>query len=182
MSKKKFRLTIDIQAIIPDKIPAKLVENVVNDVDRANSIPLYLPKTEKHQAVIDFIKNNEPFHEQCIAADICFKINHGGIEEQLDELMEPRLFDNVALEAASGMNNEIKDFISLLYEKADAEDAYDKIDDEGKPLPHRLSMKDSLEATKREIDRRIIQDSLLDYTITGASLKVVKNVSQKVNK
>jgi len=180
MSTKKFRLTIDLKAIIHDKIPTKLVESVVKEVDKSNKIPLYQPNTEKHQAFIDFIKNNETFHEKSIAADLCFKINHDGIEDDLDELLNPMLFDNVALDASREIDGEIKDFITLLYNKADPKSADEKIDEDGKPLPHRLSLKDSLEAIKREIDRRIIQDSLLDYKITGASLKAVKNGAQKL--
>ncbi|MCX6581476.1 MAG: hypothetical protein NT166_14985 [Candidatus Aminicenantes bacterium] len=180
MSTKKFRLTIDIKAIIHDKIPMKLIESLVKEVDKNNQLLIDLPKTEKHQAVIDFIKNNETFHEKSIAADLCFKINHDGIEDDLDELLNPRLFDNVALDASREMDSEIKGFITLLYKKADAKSVDEKIDEDGKPLPHRLSMKDSLEAIKREIDRRIIQDSLLDYKITGASLKAVKNGAQKL--
>jgi len=36
MSTKKFRLTIDLKAIIYDKIPTKLVESVVKEVDKSN--------------------------------------------------------------------------------------------------------------------------------------------------
>jgi hypothetical protein len=180
MSKKKFRLTIDIRTIIPDKIPTKLVENVVNDVDRANSIPLYQPKTEKHQAVIDFIKNNESIHEQCIAADLYFKLSHDGLENELPQILNPRTFDEIVLDASKEMDIETKDFLALLYDETVGKEDDDTIDEDGNPLPQRMSKKQALEAIKREIDRRIIQDSLLDYKVTGASLKLVKNVSQTV--
>lgn len=181
MSNKKFRLAIDIKALIHDKIPTKLIEKIVKDVDKANNLPLYQPNTEKHQTVIDFIKKNKNFHEKCITADLCFKINHDGIEDELDIFLDPRNFDRIALDAGEEMAGDMKDFITLLYEKIDSMDADDKIDEDGNPLPQKLSKKQALEALKREIDRRIIQESLLDYKITGASLKEVKNVPPKVN-
>jgi hypothetical protein len=178
MLTKKFRLAIDVKANIHDKIPIKLVERIVTEVDQGNKFPLYQPDTKKHQAFIDFIKNNVKFLEQCIASDLCFKINHDGVEDDLDELLNPGLFDNVALDAGDEMDSELKNFISLLYEKIDAQEADDKIDEDGNPLPRRASKKQSLEAIKREIDRRIIQESLLDYKITGASFKEVKTLSK----
>jgi len=180
MITKKFRLTIDIQAIIPDKIPTDFVKRVVTEVDEDNKIPLYQPNTDKHQAVIDFIKNNETFHEKCITADLCFKINLDGFDKELKKLLIPGFFDDVALDAAEKMDIETKNFITRLYEEDSDKDDDDKIDADGNPLPLRVSKKQSLEAIKQEIDRRIIQESLLDYKLTAASLKVVKNGSQKV--
>jgi len=180
MITKKFRLTIDIQANIPDKIATKVIEKVVNEVDEDNKLPLYLPKTDKHQAFIDFIKNNETFHEKCITADLCFKINLDGFDKELKKLLKPGFFDDVALDAGEEMDIETKNFITRLYEEDADKDADDKIDADGNPLPLRVSKKQSLEAIKQEIDRRIIQESLLDYKLTTASLKVVKNVSLKI--
>lgn len=180
MITKKFRLTIDIKAIIPDKIPTKLVESVVKEVDEDNKIPLYRLNIDKHQAFVDFIKNNEIFHEKCITADLCFKINLDGFDKELKKLLNPKFFDDIALDAAEEMDIETKNFITLLYEEDADKNADEKIDDEGNPLPQRVSKKQTLEAIKQEIDRRIIQDSLLDYKLTSASLKVVKNRAQKV--
>jgi len=179
MITKKFRLTVDIKAIVPDKIPANLVKRVVTEVDEDNKLPLYLPKTDKHQAVVDFIKNNETFHEKCITADLCFKINLEGFDKELKKLLNPGFFDDIALDAAEELDMETKNFITLLYEEDADKDADDTIDDDGNPLPRRVSKKQSLEAIKQEIDRRIIQESLLDYKLTTASLKVVKHGAQK---
>ena len=169
--RKNYVLTIEIKANIPETINPDLVKKIVSEVDKENNLPLYLPQTEKHQAFIDFIKNNEKAHEECISGDFLFKLSENGFEEELSELLNPTCFDHIALDQAKQLDSETRNFITQLYADTGSNDLDDKIDGNGKPIPN--SKKALLEATKREIDRGIIQHSLLNYEITSASLKTI---------
>ena len=166
---KNFVFSIEIKADIPETISRDLVKKVVNEVDKENILPIYLPQTEKHQVFIDFIKNNEKALEECIANDFIFKLSENGFEEELDEFLNLTFFDHIALNQAKHLDRETGDFITQLYADAGSNDLDDKIDGNGKPIPN--SKKDLLEAIKREIDRGIIQQCLLNYEITAASIK-----------
>lgn len=170
---KVFKLTINLEVDIPDKISDDLVKEVISEVDKSVNMPLYLPQTDKHQAFIDYIKNNDNVYEQCITGDLFFQLMEHGLEDELTEFLKPRIFDEIALDVAGKLDSETKNFITRLYGDTENKDIDDIIDEDGNPLNGRISKKQAIEAVKREIDRRIIQDSLLDYKLIDASLKVV---------
>lgn len=169
---KNFSITFEIKANIPETITPELVKGIIAEIDKENNLPNYWPQTEKHQAFINFIKNNEKVYKECIASDFVFKISDYGFEEELTEFLKPKCFDQIALEHAKELDTETGNFITQLYEDAETNDENENIDENGKPIPN--SKKDMLEATKREIDRGVIQHSLLNYEITGASLNLVE--------
>ncbi|MCU0289742.1 MAG: hypothetical protein MUF15_25530, partial [Acidobacteria bacterium] len=102
------------------------------------------------------------------------------LEDELAELLKPKSFDEIALDAAKELDSESGDFITQLYGDTETKNNDDKIDEDGNPLPDRMSKKEALEALKREINRLIIQDNLLDYKLTTASVKTVKNDSPQM--
>ena len=169
---RNFVFTINLKVNIPETITPELVKGIIADVDNENNLANYRPKTEKHQIFIDFIKNNEKIHGECIASDFVFKLSENGFEDELTEHLKPACFDDIALDQAKQLDNETRDFITQLYEDTGSNDDDDKIDENGKPMPN--SKKDMLAALKREIDRGIIQHNLLNYEITAASLKIIK--------
>lgn len=171
---KEFKLTINLEVEIPEKISDELVKEVITEVDKSDNMPLYLPQTDKHQAFIDYIKNNDSIYEQCITGDLFFQLMEHGLEDELTEFLKPRFFDEIALDAAGKLDSETKNFITLLYEDTENQDIDELIDEDGNPLTGRISKKQAVEALKREIDRRIIQDSLLDYKLTGATLHAAR--------
>ncbi|HLP47670.1 MAG TPA: hypothetical protein VK469_17120 [Candidatus Kapabacteria bacterium] len=169
---KNFKFVIDIEADITDKITPELVNGIVTEVDKENKLPNYQPQTDKLQAFIDYIKNNDSLYEECIAGNLFFKLSEGGFEEQLSEFLNPKCFDDIVIEKAAGLDSEIRDFVIQIYKNAGAIEEDAKIDEDGKPLPIRNSKKDIEDALKREIDSSIIHRCLLNYEITAASLKI----------
>ncbi|MCX6584797.1 MAG: hypothetical protein NT166_31880 [Candidatus Aminicenantes bacterium] len=77
------------------------------------------------------------------------------------------------------MDKETAAFIIQLYEETGKQDKDTEIDEEGKPIPQVNRKKAIIEAIKRDIDREIIQLSLMDYKITATSFNVVKNGSKR---
>ncbi|MCU0287805.1 MAG: hypothetical protein MUF15_15620 [Acidobacteria bacterium] len=169
--KKKFLFTIEIQGDFPDQISPDFVTRIVSEVDRENRLPNYSVKTDNHQAFIDYVKNNEHILEECIAGDVYFNISSDGFADVLNQLLNPKWLDHIALENADKLDNETRDFIINLYKEPDEDNEDSKIDEEGNPLPN--SKQNLTDALKREIDTEIIQQSLLNYKITGISLKVI---------
>lgn len=165
---KIFKLTIDIIVNIPESITPELIEGIVADVTSGNNVPNYQVQPEKHQAFIDHIKTNESLHEQCIAGNLFFKLTEHGFDEDLMELLNPKQFDETAVEIAQKMGPEYEAFINSLYGEKETDANNEDRDEENK---------EEEEAAKREIDRAIIQHCLLNYEITGASLKVLKDES-----
>jgi len=178
---RKFRLTIDLTITIPEKITPALIEKIIAEKDTDNYLTNYKPTTDKHQAFIDFIKNNEHIYAQCITGNFYFKLAKEGFDDELEDILQPKHFDQRAIEAAGSMDKETAAFIIQLYEETGKQDKDAEIDEEGKPIPQVNSKKAIIEAIKRDIDREIIQLSLMDYKITAASFNVVKNGSKKVD-
>ncbi|MCU0285931.1 MAG: hypothetical protein MUF15_05985, partial [Acidobacteria bacterium] len=177
--KKNFRLTIEIKADIPAKITPQFVKTIIDEVDKEGILLNYQPPIDKLQSFIDYIINNENFHEQCISGDLLFKFTEENFEEKLNELLGSKCFDHFALDISQKLDKELKDYIYKLYEDTLSKDDDSKVDAEGNLLPIRNTKKDTIEALKREIDSTIIQSSLLNYTIIAASLKTVNKIPNK---
>ena len=177
---KKIRLTIDLTVNIPEKISPALIEKIIAEKDTDRYLTNYKPLTEKHQAFIDFIKNNDDIYAQCITGSFYFKLNEHGFDDELEDILQPKHFDQRVIEAAGSMDKETAAFIIQLYEETRNQDKDAEIDEEGKPIPQVNSKKAIIESIKRDIDREIIQLSLMDYNITAVSFTAVKNGSKKV--
>jgi hypothetical protein len=175
---KIFQLTIEIKVNIPETITPELIEEIVSEVTNGNNIPNYQVQPEKHQAFIDYIKNNESLHEQCITGNFFFKLTTDGFEDDLAELLKPKQFDETAVEVAKKMSPEYEEFIKYLYCEKEMDDNDDDEDDDNTvKTPLKNTKKEEEKAAIREIDRGIIQHCLLNYEITAASLKAVKDDS-----
>ncbi|HLP45316.1 MAG TPA: hypothetical protein VK469_05195 [Candidatus Kapabacteria bacterium] len=171
---KKFRFTIDIVADIPDQLTTEFIKKIIAEVDREHYLTDYFPPIDKGQAFIDYIKDHENIHEECLAGDLFMALSGGCFNEELNALLNPKIFDHIALDIAPELPDKTSDFIIQLYKDIETRDADDVVDVDGNPLAIRNSKKDTLDALKREIDTEIIQQSLLNYKITAASLKILK--------
>ena len=166
--KKRFKLTTDIEIDIQDKITPDFVKKIISEIDKEKNIPNYNPKTKKHQAIIGYIKNNEPILEKCITGALIFNLTFQGFDDELKKRLKPVNFDRIILETAGKMGPEYEAFIKPLFESEPLDNG-NKISVEGKPRP--ISKKAKLNAIKQEIDKEIIQQSLLNFKLTAATLK-----------
>lgn len=174
--KKKFIFTIELLADIPDQITPDFVEKIIAEVDKEKYLSGYLPKTEKHQAFIDYIQNNQNIHEEIISGDLFsdyyYAFSNSGREERIAALQPPKVLIDIIHETPLKLDNETRNFILNLYKDDDESDIDDEIDVNGNPLPVK-SKKETLNALKRDIDDRIIWQSLFNYVITSTSCTLV---------
>ena len=130
--KKKFRFTIDIVADIPDQLTTEFIKKIIAKVDRDHYLPDYFPQTVKHQVFINYITDHENIHEKCLAGDLFMALSAGGFNEELTELLKPKIFDHIALEIAPELPDKTSDFITQLYKDIETKDADEYVDDRGK--------------------------------------------------
>lgn len=174
--KKKFIFTIELLADIPDKITPKFVEKIIAEVDKKKYLSGYMPQTDKHQAFIDYIQNNQNIHEQIISGDLFsdyyYAFRASGGEERIARLHPPKGLIDIIREKSLELDNETSDFILNIYMDNEDDESDDKIDIDGNPLPVR-SKKEVLDDLKRNIDNQIIWQSLFNYVITSTSCALV---------
>lgn len=167
---KKFKMTIEILVDIPDQISPNFIKQIIKETDKENRLPNYQPPIDKIQAFVDYIKNRENILEECLTGDLYFNLSSDGFTEELTHFLNPKTIDQIALENATELDNDLKDFIITLYKDTEDNEKF-KIDEDGKLLPNsRQNIEDDLES---EIHTEIIQQTLLNYKITAASLKEV---------
>lgn len=204
--KKKFKLSIDIDANIIEQITPELIEKRIAE-DYEGEIHIPQDVLEKFQVVLSYILHNENYFLDILVGDLLeCQTNYGG-ETELGKYFRPKIFEDICLAIGKEMGPDyeafIKDLVNLQISVAaknlykvkkkclakgnDMERTYDfmvetltdaQIGTDGQ-APE-LKVEDEIVEPEliSECLMLLLMDCLLNYKITGASLKEIKKGSQ----
>jgi hypothetical protein len=203
--KKKFNLSIDIDADIIEQITPKLIEKRI-DEDYDGDIQIPLDALEKLQVVLSYILKNDNHFLDILVGHLLENQTNLGDESELGKYFHPKIFEAIALKIGKEMAPDYESFIIDLAnyrvsaaaknffkieKKTPAEDkGIEQLFDSMKKHYNDLLIPIDGKAPELELEEEIsesemiseflmllLNDCLLNYKITGASLKEIKNGS-----
>jgi hypothetical protein len=121
---KNFRMAIDVEVNISERITPELIEQLKTENNEYNYLTLDREKLDKLQAIIAIIINNENYYKDCLLGAITFKLTSQGFDDALED---PELVDHTIVKAAAELGAEYETFAKQLY-KAEENEADDEIE------------------------------------------------------